>query len=351
MRLNYRKLTEPSSGIIKSSNHTRRDEPQQRKPIQYCHTLKKSPFSNTMLSPSSSLFSSNTRDHTKSFSVVTPNSSQKNVASAYFDDDSVKSLTTANYSPSEPIVKNRSDFLALDSDKDTYDEDGLYNVCNIISTSSGDLTETSIKILDGLIPNENRKKNDTSSPNNILFQDNVSEDLSESETEDGLSNEKSSSSEYLDDLDLADTLGSLSLMDGLKSNDAILIPPQTPNHHKDTLDVNESDDSITPHHEKNSIFPYKGATIQAFRKSCVDPVAMALLNESTCSSDHQSCTLAEDGAHHRSDSVESCSPVSSIPDSVSSTGMRYISDSLMDVKSEDEVALLHRPIALPPEQR
>ncbi len=91
----------------------------------------------------------------------------------------------------------------------------------------------------------------------------------------------------------------------------------------------------TPHYERTS-------TIQDYRFALIDPVAATLLNTSQES---------ESKSHQRSISEESGWSIDCSLDSVcSSTGIRCISDCLLDVKSEDEVATLYRPrpIAMTP---
>ena len=174
-----------------------------------------------------------------------------------------------------------------------------------------------------------------------------------------------------------------SLITGTSSPRAPPSPPHDDGHESDFIEisdddknevnnVNDSHDSITPHHQRReslgilSSLPFQ----EMCRISCcVDPVALTLLNDSTSSSNSSgSSTTAFDHHHHHqeysntrrdddmndhdnhnqlqhfeSKSLENWS-VPSRPDS----GVRCISDRLLDVRSEDEVASLHRPIALSP---
>jgi len=121
---------------------------------------------------------------------------------------------------------------------------------------------------------------------------------------------------------------------------------------KQGSDMNESDDSITPHHGVGSMPALKSSKIHSCRKMCIDPVALTLLNESTESSDQSENLVVNDEIISVKSKVKNNKVLSSailISDDGSTSGVRNISDCLKDVKSEDEVALLHRPIALQPE--
>jgi hypothetical protein len=326
MRLVHGESTKGNS-IVKSSSRIGRDEQQRQKAVQHPHprALKDSLSSNTMLSPSSSPPSTikmKLKSHSKSFTVVTPNSSQHHISSAKASDKCAESLYSRLNSSS--IVKHQNNLILASVSKKKAPDGHI---------------EESVNRMD--IMEEKNRQNETmvKSLNNSL----VGEEVSENEYNSSINNDVSSSSEYSSYDDLLDTLNSLSVIDHSKSNN--IIPLSSPNniHYKETSRVNESYDSITPHHER-IILPlheHEDVAKLSFRKSCIDPVALRLLNDST---DTQEYIVEKDRTHSRSVSLESCSPVCS----VSSSGVRYISDSLMDVKSEDEVALLYRPIALSP---
>ena len=158
-------------------------------------------------------------------------------------------------------------------------------------------------------------------------------------------NQPNRSSEFSGYEILMDDLGTLNVVDPSNSKDDGWIM-NTPLKVSNRSEVSRILQLLPKEETKNpttTSCQQEKSSLQAYRFTCEDPVAATLLNASQESSSN------DDKSHHRSVSTDSAWSIDCSLDSVcSSTGIRCISDCLCDVKSEDEVATLYRPIAVPP---